>query len=226
MSRPFEVRIWETAYQRKVLFALELVDAVTLSRVSDGVKVVADGLRGKPIVNTGGLFVWLKEDLGALRKISIDPGTLPYQKVERRVDQLTLPPHPLPVTTVELPPRADYVFATGVTGLRATLVEEPPPPRTPVEKAEVNLRWLDDDGVTWREAPTTSETSKDGGFVAIVRLAPSDVPRVDAGGLTVRLRARRGTNERLSVDLKLPQGHVADPSIPNPLIFVWEDMQP
>jgi hypothetical protein len=226
VNRPFEVRFVEIGYQREVLFALELVDAVTLARVSGGVKVVADGLRGKPIVNAGGLFVWLKEDVGRLRKISIDPGTLPYQKVELRVDELTLPPHPLPLTTVELPPRADYVFATGVTGLRGCLLEEEPPPRRPVEKAKVNLRWLDDDGVTWQDAPTSGVTGKDGEFVAMVRLAPTDVPRLEGGALKVRLRANRDGNARLSADLRLPEGRVADPSKLNPLIFAWEDMQP
>ena len=38
---------------------------MTLERVSDGVKVTAEGLRGKPIVNYGGLFVWLEEDAGS-----------------------------------------------------------------------------------------------------------------------------------------------------------------
>lgn len=231
MSRPFEVRLpLEQAYLRSVLFAVELFDAVTLARVSQGLKLVAHGLQGQPIVNAGGLFVWLKEDMTSLEKITIDPGSLPYEGVELEAGQVKLPPL---TTTVELPPRVDYPFAAGVTGLRGVLIEErvtPPPPPTPVRNAQVRLRWLDEDGVTWRDAPTTSRTNSSGDFVAILRLAPTESPRLDArGALTVRLRASREGVERGSTDLKLPQGHVADPSTFAPgdaLIFAWDELQP
>jgi len=63
--------------------------------------------------------------------------------------------------------------------------------------------------------------------VAILRLARSEVPQLDAGGkLTVRLRARRGVDERGSADLKVLQGRVANPSTLNPSIFVWDELQP
>ena len=46
MSGPFQIHLpMEEGYHRSVLFAIELIDAVTLSRVSQGVKVVADGLQ-------------------------------------------------------------------------------------------------------------------------------------------------------------------------------------
>ena len=81
----------------------------------------------------------------------------------------------------------------------------------PVPRAEVRLRWLDEDGVTWRDAPTTSLTNDDGDFVLFVRLAPTDVPRLDANALTVRLVAKpNAVGERQSADLKLLQGRVAD----------------
>jgi hypothetical protein len=232
MNRPFEVHLpLEESYRRRVLFAIHLVDAVTLSTVSQGVKVVAEGLKGKPIVNASGFFVWLEEDLGRLRKISIDPRTLPYEGVELEPAQLELPPNPRPLTTIELPPRADYPFAVGVTGLRGALIEErvaPPRPSTPVRDAEVRLRWLDENGV-WRDAPTVSHTDKKGGdFVAILRLAPTEKPDIDASGaVTVRLRARRdGVNDRSSTDLKLLQGRITDPSTLNPLTFFWDELQP
>ncbi len=231
MSRPFEVRLpLERAYLRSVLFAIELFDAVTLARVSQGIKLVAHGLQGNPTVNAGGLFVWLKEDITPLRKITIDPGSLPYESVELEPGQVRLPPL---TTTVELPPRVDYAFATGVTGLRGALIEERvPPPQSPVpvRNAEVRLRWLDEDGVTWRDAPTVSHTNPNGDFVAILRLAPAEAPRLDAhGALAVRLRASRDGVERGSADLKLPQGHVADPSTFAPgdaLTFAWDELQP
>lgn len=224
MSRPFDVKLpLETAYQRLVLFAIELLDAVTLSRISNGVKVVADGLEGKPTVNASGMFVWLKEDIANLRKISIDPGQLPYESRELTFAEVTKP-----LTTVELQPRADYVFAAGITGLRGRLIEDrASSPVVPVSDAKVHLRWLDDNGV-WQDAPTISDTDKKrGDFVSILRLNPTEVPDIDPGGnVTVRLHARRDSNERTSADFKLLQGRVMEPSTANKLTFAWDELQP
>jgi hypothetical protein len=235
MNRPFEVHLpVEPGHLRNVLFAIELIDAVTLSRVSQGIEVIADGLQCKPIVNSSGLFVWLKkaslqDDIASLRKIIVNPRTLPYESVEIGVEQLRLTPVAPPLTTIELSPRVDYAFAAGITGLRGTLIEEqvvPPQRPVPVRDAEVRLRWLDEDGVTWRDAPTTS-TNDYGDFVSIVRLAPIDVPRLDGGALTVRLHAKRNAvGERQSADLKLLQGRVADPSALNDFKFAWDELQP
>jgi hypothetical protein len=224
MTRP-EVHLpIEQAYVRDVLFGVELLDAVTLARVSDGVKVVAEGLHGKPIVSASGFFVWLGKDLTPLRKVTIDPGLLPYERVERDPSELTLP-----LTVVELPPRADHPFADGVTGMRGTLIEDRVG-RVPVGGAAVHLRWLDENSV-WHDAPAPSHTGDGGDFVAVLRLTAQEVPELDANDqLTVRLRARRGAAERESTDLKLPRGHVADPSAfppgTNPLLFVWDELQP
>jgi len=47
---------------------------VTLERVSDGIKVTGDGLKGVPRVKLGGAVVWLDEDASALKGASpIDP---------------------------------------------------------------------------------------------------------------------------------------------------------
>ena len=221
MSRPFVVQL-EQSYERQVLFAVELLDAVSLTRVSEGVKVVADGLQKKPIVNPSGLFVWLREDIAALRKISIDPGVLPYESVEREASQVTLP-----LTTIELQPRLDYEFAPGITGLRGTLIERRVTPAEPVGNAQVNLRWLDDGG-NWQDAPTASHTDgKSGDFVSILRLAPKEKPDIDANGaITVRLQVGRDGVNRSSTDFKLLQGRVTDPSALNPLTFAWDELQP
>jgi len=220
----------ESAYTRNVMFAIELLDAVTLERVSQGVEVVADGLQGKPIVNGSGLFVWLQEDLAPLQKITIESGPLPYESVTLTPAQLQIP-----LTSVELPPRVDYAFAAGVTGIRGVLIEErlPSPQRpVPVRDAEVHLRWLDENSV-WQDAPVSYTDSPGGDFAAVLRFAPADVPLLDNdGAVTVRLHARRGANERESADLKLPQGRITDPSAfaqnppPNPLIFAWDELQP
>src|ERR1700741_1074820 len=150
MTRTFAVKLPpEEGYRRLAMFALELVDAVTLSRVSNGVKVTADGLRGKPTINASGLFVWLQE-VGNLQKISIEPGQLPYEDVEIAAADLQNP-----FMTIELQPRADYAFSAGITGLRGTLIEQQvvaPQIPVPVPNAEVHLRWLDDNGI-WQDAP-------------------------------------------------------------------------
>jgi hypothetical protein len=227
MSRTFAVTLpLEEAFRRRTLFAIELLDAVTLTRVSQGVTVTAEGLQGKPVMNAGGIFVWLLEDVAPLQRVTIDPGTLPYEKVELNPVDLTLPPDPRPLTTVELSPRIDYVFVPGVTGLRGTLIEERVVPPVPVSNAEVRLRWLDDDGVTWHDAPTTSRTHSTGDFVSILRFAPDEKPTLDNGSITVRLRVRRNGNERSSTDFKLLQGRVTDPSTLDPLTFAWDELQP
>ena len=211
------------------MFAVEVLDGVTLSRVSAGLKVVADGLRRGPIVNAGGLFVWLKEDRSAFRKLSIEPETLPYERVELTVAQLRLPPLPRPMTTVLLPPAAGYPFPSGMTGVRGILVEDlADTPRRPVIDAEVRLRWLDDDGITWHDAATASRTTDHGDFVLVPTLAPADVPRLDAtGAVTVRLLvSRAGGSPRRAQDLNVPQGRIADPATSSGLIVAWADLSP
>jgi hypothetical protein len=221
----------EQAYLRRALFALEVLDAVTLERVTRGLKVVAEGLRGTPVVNASGIFVWLEEDTAALRRVTVDPGILPFEGAELAPDEV----RPRQLNTVVLSPRVSYPFSGGITGLRGTLIEErlPSPQRpVPVPNAAVQLRWLDEDGTTWRDAPTVSHTDEHGDFAAIVRLAPTQVPRVDAeGAMTVRLRARRpAPEERGSGDLRLLQGRVADPpTFPqgrDALTFAWDELQP
>lgn len=224
MSSPSGLQItMELAYQRRVLFAIELVDAVTLERVSQGIKVVAKGLQGTPVVNSGGLFVWREEDFGRLQQIEIDPGTRPYERVELAASQVQRP-----LTTIELPPRADYPFTAGVTGLRGTLVESNVTPPEPVGDAEVGLLWRDADG-DWHDAVTASRTgATSGDFVSILRLAPSEVPDLDANGaVAVHLRVTRdGSNRRTSNEFKLPQGRIADPTPSNPFTFAWDELLP
>jgi hypothetical protein len=215
----------ERAYSRRALFALELLDGVTLARVSDGVTVVADGLSTRAVVNASGLFVWCGGDLAALRKISIDPGTLPFEacQVDRAAIRL-----PNEVTPIELSPRIDYAVPSGITGLRGTLVEDRAAPLVPVPNVEIRLTWLDEDGITWHDAPTRSRTNASGDFVAILRVAAAEVPQVDASGaVTVRLHARRdAANERSSINVKLMQGRVADPTTLDTKTFAWDELQP
>lgn len=168
MSRPFDVYLpLELAYHRRVLFAIEVLDGVTLERVTQGLTVTATGLKGVPVVNAGGLFVWLHEDTNAFQKVTIKPGVLPFESVEREAAQLQMP-----FSIIELPPRSDYPFPAGITGIRGALIEErvaPPARPQPVPDAEVRLIWLDDDGATWHDSPVLSHTSSNGDFATILR---------------------------------------------------------
>jgi hypothetical protein len=226
MTRRFEVHVpLEEGHRRRVMLAVELLDAVTLSRVSDGVQVIAEGLRGKPVVNVGGCFVWLEEDIAPLQRLVVDPAALPFERAERSAAQIQLP-----LTSIELSPRVDYAFPSGITGLRGTLIEElvnPPDTPVPVSDAEVHLRWLDDNG-NWQVAPTVSHTAADtGDFAAILRLTPAQIPLLGANGtLTARLRVRRAAEERGSSDLELVPGRVTDPSASDPRVFAWDELQP
>lgn len=216
MTHPLELAPPERAYVRDALFGIELLDAVTLTRVSEGVKVVAEGLRQRePFVNGSGVFVWLDEDFSRLQKVTIDPGLQPYEKIELDPSDV----QELKVTTVELPPSAGYVFAAGMAIIRGLLVEDRTS-RVPVRDARVHLQWLDQNGL-FHDAPAAPHTDDKGGFAAILRFAAADAPEIDPDGLlTVRLRARRGADERGSPDLNLPQGRVADST------FFWDELLP
>jgi hypothetical protein len=227
IPRPFEVRL-EQAYTRDVLFAVELLDAVTLERVGGDIKVIAEGLQGKPIVNKSGLFVWLQEDYEQLEKLVIKPGRLPYESVEKAKAEVQKP-----LTSIELLPRPDYPFPAGITGLLGTLIEArrpDPHDRKPVANAEVHLQWLDDLGHL-QDALRITHTNENGDFVTFIRFLPDQVPQLDdKGALTVHLRVRRDPDERGSAGLKLPAGHIADPSTfpqgDQVLIFAWDELQP
>src|SRR5882762_829884 len=194
MSRPFPIYGPETAYQRHVLFALEVLDGVTLQRLSQGLTVTASGLKGRAWVNTSGFFVWLREVPSAVSTISIDPGVLPFEAPPAV-------PVQIPLSRIELAPACNYPFAAGMTGLCASLIEQrvtAPAVAQPVTDAEVRLVWLADDGVTWNDAPLRSHTNAHGDFAVMLRFTPTDVPQLDANGyLTVRLRVARSTGPEL-----------------------------
>jgi hypothetical protein len=216
----------EVAYRRRVLFALELLDAVTLERVYQGVSVVAEGLHGKPVLNSSGLFVWLEEDFSRLKKLVIEPGLRPYERVERTPSQVTRP-----LTQVELAPRVDYPFAAGATGLRGTLVESPPSTLRavkPVAGAEVRLWWLDEDGA-WQDGRIAVRTdARSGDFASVLRLTAADQPALDEiGQMTVRVRASRaGASDRRSEDLKLLPGRIKGPPSAEPIRLAWDQLLP
>lgn len=208
----------ETGYTRRMLFAVEVVDAVTLEPLTRSVEVKADGLMHKPVINSGGFFVFLREGAAAPLSITIDASGS-YS------ESITVAPPVAPDRSirVELAPRFDYPFVPGVTAMRGSLVESVPADPTPVSGAEIWLQWLDDITTTWIDAPTRSHSNTKGDFAALLRLTPKQVSQ-PVGGRTVRsrLRVRRGGATRTSVEISLPTGRVAA-TMP---LFGWSELVP
>jgi len=210
MTRPFDIRLpLEQAYRREAMLALELLDPVTLERVAQGVTVTAIGLAGPPIVNFGGLFVWLRQPVSAFQKLVIDPGTRPFAPMEIAASQVQRPLH-----TVELAPLAHYPFTPGITAIRGSLVERKVPAGgtpEPVAGAMIRLEWLHDDGIAWVPSPAIARTNAGGDFTSVLRHAPGQAPALDAQGrMTIRLFARRGAGGEKHQEIQLPHGRVLD----------------
>jgi len=223
MTSPTGIKIpIELAYTRRSAFAVELVDALTMERVSEGITAKAIGIRRQAIRNQLGLFVWPEQDLASLTKVSIETGATPYERTDLTPDQLRLPNS---LTIVPLAPAVSYSFARGVTGVRGTVLEDRQS-LAPVANAKVYLRWLDHNG-EWQDAPIRSHTTRNGDFVSVLRLASNEEPNVDGGAVTVRLHvSREGMGARESADVKLPQGRIADSTKMPALTFAWDELQP
>lgn len=230
MARLFEVRLpLDRAYTREAMLAVELLDSVTLERVSQGIEVMAKGLNGKPIVNGGGLFVWLNEDATKFEKLSIEPRTAPFERVEIPAAQVARPLH-----RVELKPLASYPFSPGITAIRGSLYEKRVPlgkTPQPIAGATISIEWLDDDGATWHPWQAPTVTNAAGDFTSILRLArgrapqanqpprPDQDPRLDAqGSMTIRLSAKRAAGPQKQKNFQLPQGRVADGT------YAWDEL--
>jgi len=220
MSRTFDVN-WSPApaYVRRMAFAAEIIDAVTLEPVRAGINVTARGLRNRPFVNGSGMYVWLAEGNARPSQIVVDTGDSPYEPVTEPV-----PPPPRVAVRIALAPRASYALSDGVTALRGTLIERRLGPRTPVAGAQVWLRWIDavPNTTPLIDVLPRSSTRSAGDFAVFLRLAPEQVAGLDnSGSLRVRLGARFRNTTRTSEEFALPQGRVFERSEP----FVWNEFQ-
>jgi hypothetical protein len=222
VARPFDVyEPLERAWTRKATLAVEVLDAVTLQRMSQGITVEAKGVRSRPVINHGGLFVWRADTLAGFAGVIVDPGVLPFAGADLAPADVALPLH-----TVALQPLANYAFAPGTTAIRGALIETVPPPGvapTPIPHAAIRLEWLDDDGATWHQPPQRFITDARGEFAAFIPFVPADVPQLGAGGtLALKLFANRAppglpANEK-SIQFAHPQGRVAD------AIHAWDQL--
>jgi len=227
----------DTGRVRRAHFAVEVLDAVTLSRVVTGITLTVGGMTTQPLTNAGGLFVWtLPRDGGPISvpvpvSISVDPGRLPYEKASMAVPPIDIAKPPL--LSVPLAPRRDYPFAPGVAGVRATLTQDATvKPFQPLAQVPVWLQWVDPaiSVTTWVDSPVRSLTNDDGDFAAIARIAVSQSAGLDAQGhLRLRLAAVYSSITQYSPEFAIPQGRVVnvtdpmDPAIP---AFGWTTFTP
>lgn len=196
----------EVSRLREVRLAVKVLDPVTCERVSRGLDVQARGLRGKPIVNAGGMFVWTRERDRDPTHVEIRTGELPFAPVT-----VAVPALPVIAMQVVLSPTLAYPFSAGVSGVRGTLVERrlDDPPR-PVAGAEVWLAWIDDaTGVPLPvDAPVRTTTDRLGEFVTIVRVPVALDPYAGpAAPLRVRVSTSRDGGKRAPTEV-IPTGRV------------------
>jgi hypothetical protein len=221
MSNSFPVHLpLEHSRFREVLFAAEIIDAVTLKPVFEGLQINAIGLKNKPIINTQGSFVWLKEGNLQAAQVVIDAGNTPYESVT-----VAAPVVPSNRILVELSPKYEYPFPTGSSALRGSLIESRIGLRKPVTDAKIWLQWIDDKvaGTVWRDAPTITHCNVKGNFAALLRFSPGQEPRpIAVTTPDIRLKVSRAGTTKTSATFKLRLGRTTE-DLP---AFVWDELNP
>ncbi|NHZ64601.1 hypothetical protein [Massilia genomosp. 1] len=195
----------ESAWRRQVLFAAEVLDGVTLTRISAGISVNASALGQAPVLNAGGVFVWLDDGRPlAPQQVTVDPGLLPYQGAS-----VASPVPPKRLVQIALAPARAYPFQAGTTALRFSLIESASGAPVAAAHAEVFLRWFDSGA--WVDAPLRSRTDAHGDASVTLRFGRAEEPGKDgAGRLRVRLCAHRAGATTMSAEFALPEGRVTD----------------
>jgi hypothetical protein len=217
----------ELAYTRRARLVVEALDPVTLDLVGPGLRISVDGLDARPVLSSGGRHVWFDERGRTPKTLHINPGALPYLRVDRAVDPLPPPPAPpakpqtCTLMRIELAPSIAYPFAPGITAYRGSfIVDAADDPPVGLADAEVRMQWIDDSqaGEVWVDAPNRSRTSANGDFVALVRLGPSQIARADAQHrMRVRVVATHAGTTRMTPELQILFNRLTDA----PSSFVW-----
>ena len=181
---------------RRVLFAVELLDPITHAIMHKGIVVEAVGLTRKPIVSWSGKFVWLEEGSAWPTEISVRPGPgTPYrphvQPAPPPPNADGLPPSGERLVRITLRPTAAYGF-DGTTLLRGRLLGAPHDAR-PVAGALVQLAWREAaaDPSRWNPSPHVADlpdesipvddarTDAQGDFMVMMRINPDQGVRPD-----------------------------------------------
>jgi hypothetical protein len=231
--------------ERRVLFAVELIDPITQYLVSQNVTVTPADIAQKPIINRSGRFVWLFEGTAWPGDITVEPDGIPFERHTQPA-----PPRPADLNTatpnerlvrVVLRPTAAYPFDTGATVVRGRLVENTTVPNlVPVAGALVQLAWFDLWTNVWSPAPPQPgevwpQTSERGEFAALLQLhapPPAD-PDLDRGLLRARVQVTRGAATRATplnfpflpgaADAgRVPEGKV----LPSDVTLGWSQLTP
>lgn len=223
LMRPFDI------IERRVRFAVELIDPITLELVHAGVTVTATNIETSPIVNLSGRFVWLGEQDALPDAIIVNPGLLPYEP------ETILNPEPVGsdvasreqdrrLIRVTLRPTTNYPFADGVTGIRGCLKDKDPP--KPIGDAEIWLRWLDTSRLNggWKDSSARTRSRQSGDFATVLRVPPrANLATLNEGILAVHLAVRHGSETRLTANFtKILEGRFNE--IHQPIL--WNTLQP
>jgi hypothetical protein len=207
--------------RRRVLFAVELVDPVTLEVRYEDLAVEADGLTQPPSINRSGRFVWLREGNRWPGAITVKPdrrlGFAPHvAAAPPRPPDLDAATPTQRLVRITLRPTGAYAFEAGVTAVRGRLREDGGATAPPVEGALVQLAWQDADTGAWfpppppppappgpggfTPSPREPETDVNGQFAAFLRLprAGNAEPDLEDGLLKVRLQLTRGRFMRVT----------------------------
>lgn len=228
--------------ERRVLFAIELLDPITFERLWEGITVNVAGLAGKPIVNNSGRLVWLVEGPAWPGAITVTPTTAQYSPHIQAA-----PPRPADILTataaerlvrIVLRPTAAYAFDTGVTAIRGMLRERLGVASPPVAGARMQLAWFDTISNRWLPPPPAPldvcpETDADGQFAVFLRLAPvpPQDPDLVRGLLKARVQVTRGADTRVTPDDfpflpapadpgRVPEGRL----LPRDISLGWTDL--
>lgn len=230
---------------RRVLFAVELIDPITQMLMWQGITVRAAGLTSKPIISRSGRFVWLVEKDAWPGEITVDPGGNPYsphtQPAPPRPPDILEAPPAQRLTRIVLRPTAAYGFETGATVVRGTLKERTDiPDATAVEGAIVQLAWQDVLTNGWTPGPPQAGevwplTGSKGEFAALLQLnapPPAD-PDLDRGLLKARVQVTRSGQTRATPDNypflpgaadagRVPEGRL----LPRDVTLGWNELTP
>lgn len=202
---------------RRVLFALELIDPITRTLVRSGFAVKAAGLQGLPIVSRSGRLVWFREGDAWPGAIRVTPGQAPFAE-----QVIPAPPRPADLdkatpeerlVRITLRPTRTYRLADGITAVRGRLRESGDEDARPIAGARVQLAWRDANTGRWSPrkpepetvdpdgdgapSPSEVETDRDGEFIVFLHLNPPKPaqPDVKNAMLAVRLQFTQGRSD-------------------------------